>query len=63
MSINFGVDMVRASWTADLLFKNTVIPRNTTVKRKRTKKSWIDNQRLKNAHIMLSICRFSILPT
>ena len=45
-------------WTAELLFKNTVVPRDMLVTMQQEKKPRVEDQRLKNAHILLSRCGF-----
>jgi len=58
VSINFGVNVESAPWTADLLFKNTVVPCDMPVTLQQEKKPRVEDQRLKNAHILLSSCSF-----
>ena len=57
-SINFGVNVKREPWTAALLLKDMVIPQELTIKRAHGRKPQAEDQRLKNAHIILSRCGF-----
>lgn len=59
MTFDFGVDVERAPWTAVMLFQDTVIPQDLTIARgKQGTKPRVHDQRLKNAHVILSRCGF-----
>ena len=57
-SIDFGVNIEREPWTAALLLRDTVVPQELTIKRAYGRKPRAEDQRLKNAHVILSRCGF-----
>jgi len=58
-SFDFGDDVESAPWTAAMLLKNTIIPEDLTIARgDQGAKPRVGDQRLKNAHIILSRCGF-----
>ena len=59
MSFDFGIDVESVPWTAVMLLENTFIPEDLTIARgEQGAKLRVGNQRLKNAHIILSRCGF-----
>ena len=52
------MNVEKEPWTAALLLKDTVVPQELTIKREHGRKPRAEDQRLKNAHVILSRCGF-----
>jgi len=58
-TFDFSVNVESAPWTAAMLLEDTIIPEGMTIARsEQGAKPRVDDQRLKNAHIILTRCGF-----